>query len=193
MELDWWEEHAIGEIELVATPARHASGRHLLDQNCTLCGQATHLWDGLDGAFFSGDTGLFPALTEIGERLGPFDVTMIEVGAYGQAWPDWHLGPEQALRAHGMLRGGVLLPVHWGLVNLAFHAWTEPIERVLVAADKADVTVGDPTPRRQLRARPKPPPVQRWWPNVPWRTEAEYPIVANRNGLVDEPRWVRHS
>ena len=47
--------------------------------------------------YYSGDTGLFPGLRSIGDRLGPFDLTMIEVGQYDQAWPDWHLGPEQAV------------------------------------------------------------------------------------------------
>src|SRR5690606_4498131 len=92
VELDWWERHRVRDVEVVCTPARHASGRHVFDQNDTL-------WAGWamigakHRAFFSGDTGLFPAMKDIGDRLGPFDVTMIEVGAYGRGWPDWHLGP----------------------------------------------------------------------------------------------------
>ncbi len=54
--------------------------------------------------YYSGDTGLFPALRTIGERLGPFDITMIEIGQYDQAWPDWGLGPEQAVEAHRRAR-----------------------------------------------------------------------------------------
>ncbi|MCA9651944.1 MAG: MBL fold metallo-hydrolase, partial [Myxococcales bacterium] len=120
VELDWWQEHALGDLRLVATPARHASGRQLLDQDRTLW--AGYALQGPDHrVFFSGDTGLFPAMREIGERLGPFDVAMIEVGAYGQAWPDWHLGPEQALRAHRMTKGDLFVPIHWGLWNLANH------------------------------------------------------------------------
>jgi len=178
VELDWWETHELGGVEVTATPARHASGRFLTDQNRTL-------WAGYAfvGArhrvFFSGDTGLFPALTTIGDRYGPFDLTMIEVGAYGQAWPDWHLGPEQAVRAHRMVRGKVMLPVHWGLVNLAYHGWTEPIERVLVAADKRGVTVVSPVPGASFEPS-SPPPVSRWWPDLPWRTAEEYPIVATK-------------
>ena len=176
VELDWWERHAFGDLEVVAAPARHASGRQAFDQNRTL-------WSGYafigseHRAFFSGDTGLFPAMTEIGARLGPFDVTMLEVGAYGQSWPDWHLGPEQAVRAHGMLRGEVLLPVHWGLFNLAYHGWTEPIERVLVAAEAAQIEVVAPRPGESFEPD-APPPVRAWWPEVPWRTADEYPIVS---------------
>ena len=59
---------------------------------------------------------------------------MLEVGAYHRTWPDWHLGPENALRAHEMVRGGLFVPIHWGLWNLAMHGWTEPVERILVEA-----------------------------------------------------------
>jgi L-ascorbate metabolism protein UlaG (beta-lactamase superfamily) len=178
VELDWWERHVVGSLEIVATPARHASGRTLFDKDETL-------WAGyaLLGAqhrvYFSGDTGLFPAMHDIGEKLGPFDLTMIEAGAYGNAWPDWHLGPEQAVTAHRMVRGEVMLPVHWGLFNLAYHGWTEPIERVLVAAQATGVTVIAPRPGQSIEPS-SPPPVEPWWPTLEWRTAAEDPIVATK-------------
>ena len=178
VELDWWDRRAFGEVELVATPARHASGRWGTQQNQTLwAGYA--LLGSKRRAFYSGDTGLFPKMTEIGARLGPFDVTMIETGAYGQAWPDWHLGPEQALVAHGMLRGKVMLPLHWGLFDLALHGWTEPVERVLVAAEATGVTVVVPKPGESFEPT-KPPPVDKWWPELPWRSAEQYPIVATQ-------------
>lgn len=176
IELDWWERTRVGSLELVCTPARHASGRQLFDQNATL-------WAGyaLLGAehrvFFSGDTGLFPGLSEIGETLGPFDLTMIEAGAYGQAWPDWHIGPEQAVRAHQMLRGEVMLPIHWGLFDLAYHGWTEPIERTLVAAEAAGVVVAAPRPGTSFEPEALGP-IDKWWPAVLWRRAKEYPIVS---------------
>jgi L-ascorbate metabolism protein UlaG (beta-lactamase superfamily) len=182
VELDWWEETTVGELRIVCTPARHASGRTPFDQNTTLwasyalLGPRHRVW-------FSGDTGLFPALREIGERLGPFDLTMIEVGAYGSAWPDWHLGPEQAVTAHTMVRGDVMLPVHWGLFDLAYHGWTEPIERVLVAAERATVQVIAPRPGQSIEPS-APPPIVRWWPEVPWQTAEQDPIVATK---MDDP------
>jgi L-ascorbate metabolism protein UlaG (beta-lactamase superfamily) len=180
VELDWWERtrvgNARGELEIVATPARHASGRQLFDQNGTLwAGYA--LLGPRHRVYFSGDTGLFPAMSEIGEQLGPFDLTMIEAGAYGQSWPDWHSGPEQAVRAHQMVRGKVLLPIHWGLFNLAYHGWTEPIERTLVAAAAAGVDVAAPRPGQSFEPEAILP-VERWWPDVPWRSAQEYPIVS---------------
>jgi L-ascorbate metabolism protein UlaG (beta-lactamase superfamily) len=129
-------------------------------------------------AFYSGDTAMFPGFTEIGERLGPFDVTMIEAGAYNQLWADVHLGPEQAVQAHRMLRGDLMIAVHWGLFDLALHGWTEPIERVLAAADAQQVKVASPRPGESIE--PSAPAVRtRWWPKVPWQTAQQAPVVSS--------------
>ncbi len=127
----------------------------------------------------------------IGERLGPFDVPMIESGAYNRLWADVHLGPEQAVEAHRMVRGGVLLPVHWGTFDLALHGWTEPMERVLVAAERHGIPVASPRPGEsvepaQVVAR------ERWWPEVPWETAEEAPVVSSHLAacLPSEPDGV---
>ncbi len=180
-ELDWWESTRVGDLEVVLTPARHASGRSLFDKDRTLWGGFAFLGP-RHRVYYSGDTGMFPGLADIGTRLGPFDLTMIESGAYGQAWPDWHLGPEQAVRAHAMVQGKVMLPVHWGLFDLAAHGWTEPIERVLAAARAAGISVGVPRPGESLEPEALPAPA-RWWPALPWKTEDEVPIRATANGL----------
>jgi len=178
VELDWWESHAFGDLVLRATPARHASGRVLIFDD------GAKLWAGYAflGArhrvYYSGDTGLFPALRTIGERLGPFDLTMIEVGQYDRAWPDWHLGPEQAVEAHRRVRGAVMLPVHWGLFALASHGWTEPIERALAAGHSAGAVIITPRPGQSVEPTEERP-QERWWPELPWRTGAEDPIVAD--------------
>ena len=180
VDVDWWDEVSVagagGTVKVVATPARHASGRHLLDQNSTLWAGFALVGDG-HRVFFSGDTGLFPGMTDIGEELGPFDLTMIEVGAYHRAWPDWHIGPEQAIRANEMLRGEVFMPIHWGMWNLAMHGWTEPAERVLVAAQEAGTTLVMPRPGESVQPA-APGRVERWWPEVPWQTAAEHPIIS---------------
>lgn len=177
-ELDWWGSTEVGTLDLVSTPARHASGRQLLDQNRTL-------WTGFalvgpqHRVYYSGDTGLFPALEEIGERLGPFDVTMIEVGAYDRAWPDWHMGPEQAVRAHDMARGTLFLPVHWGLWDLALHGWTDPIERVLAAAEQRGARVALPRPGQPFEPEGRVP-TEQWWPDLPWVSAEADPVVATK-------------
>lgn len=178
VELDWWERARLRDLEVVCVPARHASGRTMYDNNRTLwAGYA--LLGQKHRVYFSGDTGLFPALRDIGERLGPFDLTMIEVGAYHKTWPDWHLGPEQAVEAHGMVRGRAMLPIHWGLFNLAFHAWTEPAERVVEAARKAGVQVLMPKPGESVEPETAPA-MQKWWPEVPWVKGEQDPIRATK-------------
>ncbi len=172
-ELDWWDATKVGALTITATPARHFSGRGLTDSGRTL-------WAGwafagaVHRVFYSGDTALHDEFTAIGERLGPFDLTMFEVGAYDAMWADVHLGPEQAVLAHQLVRGDVLLPVHWGLFDLALHGWTEPIERVLVAARDAGVRVSAPRPGDMVEPSALAP-IERWWPTVPWKTAAEAP------------------
>lgn len=133
IELDWAESETVGPLEFTATPARHFSGRGLSDRNHTLWAS----WS-VKGpqhrVFHSGDTGPFPGVADIGALHGPFDLTLIKIGAYGETWPDIHLTPEQAVEANTQLRGKLLLPIHWGTFNMAFHSWDEPAERMVVAA-----------------------------------------------------------
>lgn len=179
-ELDWWEEQAVGAVGVVSTPARHASGRQVLDQGANLW-TSWSLVGPSHRVFYSGDTGLFPALGEVGERLGPFDVAMIEVGQYHRAWPDWHLGPEQAVRAAGLVRGKLMFPIHWCLFTLAMHGWTEPIERVSAEAVARAMPLVTPRPGQSVEPA-SPPPPERWWPQVPWQTAAQHPIVSTKMG-----------
>lgn len=138
-ELDWWESHVIAEraLTLTATPAQHFSGRGLFDRN------RKTLWSSFVVAtpkrrlFFSADTGLTDELREIGERFGPFELSMIEIGAWHPAWGSIHLGPHNAMRAFDMLGGGTLLPIHWATFDLGLHPWDEPIETLLSLATAA--------------------------------------------------------
>lgn len=186
VELDWWESTPVGDLSIVATPARHASGRTVLDKDATL-------WAGYafvgskHRVYFSGDTGLFPAMNEIGEKLGPFDLTMIETGQYHPTWPDWHIGPEQAVVAHRMVRGRVMLPIHWALLELAYHGWTEPVERTLAAAARSGSTVVTPRPGQSFEPD-APPAIDRWWPPIPWETGEQKPIVSTGIPAAALPR-----
>jgi L-ascorbate metabolism protein UlaG (beta-lactamase superfamily) len=137
VELDWWESFDLPRhgVRISAAPSQHFSGRRLGDRNSTL-------WSSMvvrgprHAFFFSGDTGLTPEYAEIRRRLGPFDLVMLEVGAFHPAWGDIHLGPENALTALAELGGGAFLPVHWGTFNLAIHAWDEPAETLIELAPK---------------------------------------------------------
>ena len=178
-EHDWWDEARVGGLRLVSTPGRHFSGRFLTDRDATLwtgwafVGARHRVW-------YSGDTAMTPQFAEIGERLGPFDLTLVESGAYNQAWADLHLGPEQAVEAHRMVRGRLMVPVHWGLFDLALHGWTEPAERVRAAAEAAGVSVAFPRPGESVTLGEAP--AEPWWPAVPWQSAAEAPVRSSGLG-----------
>ena len=135
-ELDWWETFSLPNtgVTVTAAPSQHFSGRGLQDRNATLWSSMV-IRDDRHNVFFSGDTGLTTEYESIRERLGPFDLTMLEVGAFHPAWGDIHLGPENALRAHSML-GGAFMPVHWGTFSLALHAWDQPAEKLVELAPR---------------------------------------------------------
>ncbi|MDF1502542.1 MBL fold metallo-hydrolase [Roseisolibacter sp. H3M3-2] len=163
-ELDWEESVDVGALTLTATPARHFSGRSVRDGDRTLW--ASWVIDGpTRRVFHSGDSGPWEGFADIGARHGPFALTMVKIGAYGPTWPDIHLDPEQAVAAHQALRGALLLPIHWGTFNLAFHAWDEPAERVLAAAESAGVALVMPRPGEPVEPD-APPPVEPWWRGV---------------------------
>ncbi len=183
-ELDWWEEEEFEGLRIVCTPARHFSGRSLTDRNETLWASWSILGKNRR-VYFGGDSGLFHELEEIGERLGPFDVTMLDSGAYNERWPDVHMGPEQAVMAHRALRGKVLLPIHWGLFQLSIHAWTEPAERMRLLAQKDGDAIAQPRPGEAFTMQ-APLPVAQWWPDVEWLTASESPV---RSTHLD-PSWV---
>ena len=184
VELEWWQSTRVGSLEIIATPARHASGRISPQSDVTLwagyafLGTQHRVW-------YSGDTGFHSALEEIGQRFGPFDVTLIEAGQYDKDWPDWHLGPEQAVEAHRLVRGKRMIPVHWGLLNLAHHSWTEPVERVLVAAKCRNVDVLVPRPGESIEPAHSSARV-RWWTETRWLSAHETPIVATRDGVASQ-------
>jgi len=179
VEMDWWQQTRLGDLTITATPARHFSGRSAImsDRNKTL-------WSGFairssdHNVYYSGDTGMFDGFTDIGEKLGPFDVSLIEVGAYNQLWADVHLGPEQALQAFQQVRGGLFMPVHWSTFDLAMHSWTEPVERVMAAAELRGIPLAIPKPGESIEPS-SPPEVAKWWPDGPWKTVEQQPVISS--------------
>ncbi|HEY1116010.1 MAG TPA: MBL fold metallo-hydrolase [Chitinophagaceae bacterium] len=145
-ELDWWQSVTLeGGFTITATPARHFSGRWINDRFHTLWG-AFAIKGPLHNVYYGADSGYYPGFATIGERLGPFDLTMLEIGAYNEEWQSIHLGPEAAIQAHQDLKGRVLLPTHWGTFSLAFHSWTEPVERIEWEAVQQGVALLLPAP-----------------------------------------------
>ncbi|HEX7815248.1 MBL fold metallo-hydrolase [Dyella sp.] len=160
VELDWWQEARLGPLTLAATPAQHFSGRSLIDGNSTLWASWSVLGS-CERLFFSGDTGMHQGFDEIGERYGPFDLTLIECGAYNEGWPDVHMQPEQSVAAHRMVRGRTMMPVHWGTFDLALHRWDEPAERARALAAEQGVRLVQPRPGETVT--PDSPMLAPWW------------------------------
>jgi len=148
-ERDWWESIELApDFKLVATPARHFSGRGLTRNNTLWASWC--LLGPRHKVFFGGDSGPFDeGFQQIGAAYGPFDLVMLEIGASDPEWANIHLGPDNALAAHKLLGGGPLLPLHWGTFNLAFHAWRQPVERLIETADGA-VTLLLPAPGQRV-------------------------------------------
>ena len=163
-EFDWWDEIPLGRTHLLtATPARYFPGRGMFDRNKTLW--ASWVIQGPQhNVFYGGDSGYFSGFPRIGRKYGPFDLTFLEVGAYDKNWESIHMGPENAVQAHSELRGNILFPIHWGTFNLAIHAWTDPAERVLSAAQEKQVLLALPKPGQMLNLAELP--LNSYW----WRT-----------------------
>jgi L-ascorbate metabolism protein UlaG (beta-lactamase superfamily) len=151
VELDWGETGRLGELQLVCTPARHFSGRFLA-RNTTLW-SSWAIVGPRHRAFFGGDTGYTSSFADIGADHGPFDLTLMPVGAYHPGWPDIHMNPEEAIRAHQDVTDpgkGLFVPIHWATFRLAPHPWAEPIERMLAAAGEARITAAVPRPGERV-------------------------------------------
>lgn len=158
VELDWDESAQLGELTVVCTPARHFSGR-FLTRNTTLW-SSWALIGPRHRAFFGGDTGYSAGFAGIGDIYGPFDLTLMPIGAYHPGWPDIHMNPEEAVRAHRDITDtGLLVPIHWATFRLAPHPWSEPVERMLAAAAESGVAVATPKPGQLVSASS----IEQWW------------------------------
>ena len=133
-ELDWTGETTIdgqdgAQLRVTSLPARHFSGRYAWNRNETLW--ASFVLKGAKHNVYCGaDSGMWDGFAAIGEQHGPFDLAMLEIGAFDELWRTIHLGPDGAVEAMRMLRAKVMMPVHWGLFDLGLHAWRQPMERV---------------------------------------------------------------
>ena len=145
---DWGDAVALKNgFTLHCTPARHFSGRGIFNRDATLW--ASWVIAGPQHqVYYGGDSGYFGGFKEIGDAFGPFDLTLLEIGAYHENWGDIHLGPANAIQAHQDLKGKMLLPIHWGLFNLAFHAWTAPVEELIQLATAQNIPLLLPEPGR---------------------------------------------
>jgi L-ascorbate metabolism protein UlaG (beta-lactamase superfamily) len=163
-EFDWWQEGRHGQVSVTAAPAQHFSGRTLWDRNKTLWASWV-IRSGSDRIFYSGDSGYFPGFRQIGERLGPFELALMENGAYDSYWPAVHMAPEETVQAFTDLRARTLYLVHNSTFDLAFHPWKEPLERVADLAQARGIALATPEIGEVLTLG-KPRENKLWWKNL---------------------------
>ncbi len=152
VEMDWWEQDTITvngvDVTLTATPAQHFSGRSLFNRNQTLWASWSLEWPDFH-VWFGGDTGYNDVqFKEIGERLGPFDLGIIPIGAYKPRWfmQTVHVDPAEAVQIHRDIGAKQSMGMHWGAFVLSGEGvLTPPVElaeaRAALAMPKAEFDV----------------------------------------------------
>ena len=158
--LNWTEGATVGAVRITALPARHFSGRSLFNRFHTLWASFA-LTGPRHSVYYGADSGEWDGFREIGQEFGPFDLTMLEIGASNALWSDIHMGPEGAVRSFRALGShGLFMPIHWGLFDLALHNWTTPIESVCAVEG---LQIWSPTPGIPSEVLPNEEIRSDWW------------------------------
>jgi L-ascorbate metabolism protein UlaG (beta-lactamase superfamily) len=142
-ELDWYDEIKVNDdLKVTLLPAVHWSKRSLTDTNKTLWGN--FLIEYKDKKiFFACDTGVGNIYKELGNKFGPIDLTLINIGAYNfypmMPYKDksaYHTNPEEALSIAQDLKSKKVLGTHWGTFVLSLEPIMEPPVRFKDNAEK---------------------------------------------------------
>jgi len=139
-ELDWWDQREAKSLKLIAVPVQHWSLRIFMARN-------TSLWAGWiiqskDFSFlFVGDSGYTPVFKEIGQKLGPFDLSAIPMGAYEPRWfmRSHHMNPDEAVQVHLDVRSKKSVAMHWGTFILTDEPLDEPPDELRAALKKMQI------------------------------------------------------
>lgn len=161
-EEDWWTPVVIDEtLTVYVLPTRHVSGR-LLHRNQTL--PASFAFVTADKrVYYTGDGGYDDRFLEIGEKLGPFDVALIEDGQYNTAWHSVHMLPEEGARAAEELLSKAVIPCHNGKYPLSIHNWKEPYERMVEASKDKSYTLFTPKMGEAVEIGNLHQSFEKWW------------------------------
>lgn len=163
-EKDWWDSVDLGAVKLTLAPSRHFSGRGLTNRFGTLWGSWV-IAGRTKRVYFGADSGYSPSFKEVGERFGPFDLALLECGAYNERWADIHMMPEETAQAAADVKAKALMPIHWGKFSLAMHPWKEPVERVSLRAAALGIPLLTPRIGRIVNG-PDLGLSERWWDEV---------------------------
>jgi L-ascorbate metabolism protein UlaG (beta-lactamase superfamily) len=138
VELDWWQNFQLGNVEIAHTPSRHWGARVVRDVHRGYGGYV--LRSGKHSVYHAGDTAYFDGFKEIGERLKP-DLALLPIGAYHPAsFRNVHTSPEDAIQAFQDLGARWMVPMHYGTFRLSYEPVNEPVQRLLAGAKEHGIS-----------------------------------------------------
>ena len=142
-------------------PAQHFSGRSLTRNKTLWAGFA--LVTPQRRIYYSGDGGYGPHFKNIGDRLGGFDLAIMENGQYGLGWPYIHMMPEESAQAAVDVRAKALLPGHAAKFALAHHSWDDPYVRIAAASQDKPYRLLTPMIGQPVALEGKDRQFSHWW------------------------------
>ena len=142
-EMDWYDEIKVNKnLKITFLPAVHWSKRSLTDTNKTLWGNFLIEFKGKK-ILFACDTGIGNIYKDLGDKYGPIDLTIINIGAYNfypiMPYKDksvYHTNPEEALSLGRDLKSKKILGMHWGTFVLSLEPIMEPPVRFKKNAER---------------------------------------------------------
>ena len=137
-EMQIWDTLSFDELEILHTPSHHWGARFIHDTHRNYGGYLVRA--GGKSVFHCGDSAYFDGFKDIGKR-GGIDVALMPIGAYeSPSGRDVHMNPEEAVRAFADLDAKVLIPMHYGTFPLGNEPSEEPVDRLLMEADRLGIS-----------------------------------------------------
>jgi len=133
-ELDWGESLSLPGLTVHCVPALHFSARGIFDRNMTLwCGYVIECQQRL--VYFAGDTAFGSHFAQIRERFGSPHLALLPIGAYEPRWfmSRVHMGPDEAVRAHEILKAKTSIAIHHGTFQLADEGIDTPMQQLITS------------------------------------------------------------
>lgn len=159
-ELGWEDSFKKDGLTITAETAMHYSGRLKLGDNKTLWNSYIITFAG-KSIYWGGDSGYGEHFAKAGQKYGPFDLAALEIDAWNPGWPNIHLFPDEVVKAARDLKAKYVLPVHWGIFDLALHPWHESIDMVIDSA--RDTGLNILTPVMGEKVIPGTTQTTKWW------------------------------
>lgn len=135
--LEWWQGKHIAGLDVTMTPSKHWGARFFKDTHRGYGGYVIR--SNGHSLYHSGDTAYFDGFTKIGKRLHP-QIALLPIGAYRpDNYRSVHTSPEEALQAFLDSGAQRMIPMHYGTFRLSQEPVTEPVERLIAAAEAAGI------------------------------------------------------